>query len=273
MKKNLLAALTNRINNLICSLIRRIHNLLDLLYGYIDILARSNIGDKYFYEIGHKKLTVNILDILPKIMDEVMRLERLGIIVDSKKILSTGSYKEKIFLYFRNIRHSNIPNSLFEQYVFIDDPLRNIDYLEAFIYKYIIPFAEDVTGGHVSIENIQIYKTSPAITELTNEKFHLDGDLKRSFKIMFYLTDCGHDDGPLEIQGAKSTLVWTSKRGEGLAFSASTALHRGRRPVKNIRWVLNMKVYPAIFRSRIQPMGSKYLNATRRNILFLSSMR
>jgi hypothetical protein len=166
------------------------------------------------------------------------------------------------------VRCTPLPSTLFEGYSFVRDPVGCIDGLATFIRAEIIPFAETLTESHVSIENVQLYRTNTR-GDLVNEKFHRDGDIRKSIKIIIYLSDCGSNDGPLEVLANGVISECTADFGTAIAFAASRFEHRGSRPVSRPRWALNLKVYPAITSSRIERLGSRYLDATRRRFLFI----
>jgi hypothetical protein len=269
MIKKLKSAIYNRIY---IYLFKNIYIIIDFLYIEIfDLLNnyKYHNNEKEFTKNGYMKFNLCDSSFFAKLLTESICLETQGVVVRESDCLSPSDFTRKIDLFFKNISFSEVSGSLLNEYTFIRDPISSIAFLERFIIRDVIPFAENLMGGGVSIENVQIYKTSPSITLLTNENLHVDGDIGRSFKLMFYLTDCGLEDGPLEVHGSSDKFIWTGVTGDGLAFRAASVPHRGHRPINSVRWVLNLKVYPKLGRSNIEYSGSKYLNATRRKVLFM----
>jgi hypothetical protein len=223
----------------------------------------SKVIRNEFWKVGYQKINFIDNDFLKNLSLSVEEISKKNFFKEEDN-LSIESLEQLV----KNIFIVSPPSNLFRDYIYIKDPLKTVPGLQDFVINKIIPIAQNLMGSHVSVENVQIYKTSVSEHVLINENYHLDGDVKKSLKIMFYLTNCGKDNGPFAIKKNQNEFIWIGDTGEGLAFAASQFLHKGSRPTKGIRWVLNMKIYPRILSSGVEQAGSSYLNACRRLCLF-----
>ena len=244
--------------------------MLDQLYFLLSGL-KYKLVDKLEIDNFNKFWTNGFIEFKSKDKKFLKQLSTKVQALDSSNLVKPQDLLKKNFLnkIFSNTVITQYQDELLSEYSFVKDPINLFPELKQFIKDEIIPFSEKIMKSNVSIENTQIYKTEAKAGNLTNGVFHVDGDIKKAFKLMIYLTDCNADNGPLIIKSQENKeLTLTGKAGDGIAFAHSNFTHKGSKPLEGYRWVMNLKIFPKIFASTIELKGSMYLNADRRKLLF-----
>lgn len=180
-----------------------------------------------------------------------------------KNIFYDQVIKNLDFLY-------DFPKKVFEEY-------NHLRFTHDLIYKapedlfnMIISKSEYLFKSKVQIEVAEIYQTlANGDKEKVNSKWHHDGDISKSFKVLIYLNDVGKDDGALKVKSKidQKEIEFFGQAGTAIFFKNSMLEHLGSVPKNNSRWCLNFKVYPKIFSSSVIS-EEKPFNFLRRKSLF-----
>jgi len=138
------------------------------------------------------------------------------------------------------------------------------------LFGMVISKSEYLFKSKVSIEVSEIYQTlANGDKEKVNSKWHHDGDISKSFKVLIYLNDVGKDDGALKVKSKidQKEIEFFGQAGTAIFFKNSMLEHLGSIPKNNSRWCLNFKVYPKIFSSSVVTEENPF-NFLRRKSLF-----
>ena len=231
----------------------------------------SLINYKNFKAIKNTKFENNNYVIYENFLDKNIVSEFLINIINAQKITYNDLIKKNIKnTIIRNLEIYEMNEKIVNDYIFVKKPLTALPKLNSFILDKIVPFAEKLMGGNISVENIQVYGTDFNSDNFKiNEKYHFDGDIDKSLKVMIYLTDVEISNGPISFLINDKIINVAAKSGALIAFKAANIMHAGLPPTKpGIRWVLNLKIYPIFGKSRIQYKSMNYFNCTRRFFLF-----
>ena len=156
------------------------------------------------------------------------------------------------------------------QYNHVRDTHKMINNAPVDLFNMLIDKSERLLNSRVSIEVSEIYETLANGDKIkVNSKWHLDGDIHKSFKVLIYLSDVRQKEGALKIKSKinNEEIEFIGEAGTAIFFKNSELLHLGSLPENKSRWCLNFKVYPKIISSSIVT-GNKAFNFVRRRNLF-----
>jgi hypothetical protein len=180
-----------------------------------------------------------------------------------KNIFYDQVIKNLDFLY-------DFPKKVFEEYNHLRFTHDLIYRAPEDLFNMIISKSEYLLKSKVQIEVAEIYQTlANGDKEKVNSKWHHDGDISKSFKVLIYLNDVGKDDGALKVKSKidQKEIEFFGQAGTAIFFKNSMLEHLGSIPKNNSRWCLNFKVYPKIFSSSVVT-EEKPFNFLRRKSLF-----